>query len=98
MKRLAALILLALPTLSFAQSTEDAAATDGTEEVDADSGRRILRQKVTEVDFDGLDVNATLVKPTGVLVSERRRESFNSLIALRANFDSEMDASVDDMK
>jgi hypothetical protein len=31
-------------------------------------------------------------------VSERRRESFNSLIALRANFDSEMDASVDDMK
>jgi len=97
MKRLAALILLALPAVSLAQSTEDAATND-TEEVDADTGRRVLRQRVTEVDFDGLDVNAPLVKPSGVLVSERRRASFNSLISLRANFDAEVDASIDDMK
>ncbi|MDP2312050.1 MAG: hypothetical protein Q8P41_04030 [Pseudomonadota bacterium] len=89
MKRLV-LILLALPTFASAQETAP--------EIDEASGRQIIRQKAQEVDFDEVDVNAALNRPSFGYVAEARRETFNPLIRLRLDFNTEMDASVGDVK
>jgi len=78
---------------AFAQdsSTETTAGTD-------DSGQKVLYKKKTEIDFEGLDVNGELVKPSGMLLLDRKRASFNPLIKIRSDFNEEMAASVDEIK
>ena len=60
--------------------------------------RKIQYKQKTEIDFEGLDVNAALVKPAGSLVVERKKSSFNPLIKLRSNFNEEIDKSTDEIK
>ena len=60
--------------------------------------RKIQYKQTTQIDFEGLDVNATLVKPAGSLVLERKQASFNPLIKLRKDFNQEMDQSVQEIK
>ena len=80
------------PGMAFAQdSTETTAGTD-------DSGQKVLYKKKTEIDFEGLDVNGELVKPSGMLLLDRKRASFNPLIKIRSDFNEEMAASVDEIK
>lgn len=68
------------------------------EDADADSGRKVQYQKKTEIDFEGLDVNGELVKPSSALVLDRKKASFNPLIKLREDFNPEMEQSVDEVK
>jgi hypothetical protein len=81
------LALLAAP--AFAQDEEDEAAA---------AGRRVVYKSKTEIDFEAVEVAGELVKPQGALLLDRKRGSFNPLIKLRADFNDEMDASVDEIK
>ena len=65
------------------------------EEVD---GRKVQYKQKTEIDFEGLDVNGELVKPSGAMVLDRKKASFNPLIKLRADFNPEMEQSIDEVK
>jgi hypothetical protein len=79
---------------ALAQDTPPADTTAGTD----DSGQKVLYKKKTEIDFEGLDVNGELVKPSGMLLLDRKRASFNPLIKIRSDFNEEMAASVDEIK
>lgn len=63
-----------------------------------DDGRKIVYKSKTEIDFEGLDVEAALVKPQSALVLERKKASFNPLIKLRTNWTEEIDQSTDEIK
>ena len=77
---------------AFAQdSSETTAGTD-------DAGQKVLYKKKTEIDFEGLDVSGELVKPSGMLLLDRKRAAFNPLIKIRSDFNEEMAASVDEIK
>ena len=45
-----------------------------------------------------LDVNGELVKPSGAMVLDRKKASFNPLIKLRSDFNPEMEQSIDEVK
>lgn len=68
------------------------------DEVDADSGRTIKYKERTEIDFEGVNVDGELVKPSGALLMEVKRSQFNPLIRMRENFDKEMRQSIDEVK
>ena len=76
---------------AFAQDSETTAGTD-------DAGQKVLYKKKTEIDFEGLDVSGELVKPSGMLLLDRKRAAFNPLIKIRSDFNEEMAASVDEIK
>jgi len=61
-------------------------------------GQKVIYKEKTEIDFEGLEVAGELVKPTGALLLDRKRASFNPLIKLRTDFNDEMDRSVDEIK
>lgn len=65
---------------------------------DEDEDRKVVYKERTEIDFEGLDVSGELVKPSGALLLDRKKASFNPLIKLRTNFDEEMAQSVDEVK
>ncbi len=90
MKRIS-LLLMALAVLA----PSSALAQD---DVDSDSGRRIVYKQKTEIDFESLDVAGELVKPQGALLLDRKKGSFNPLIKLRSDFNDEMDQSVNYVK
>ena len=77
-------MLLSLSTTTHADETED--------------GRQIVYKQKTEIDFEGIELQGTLVKPQGALLLDRKRASFNPLIKLRTDFDQEMNKSVDEIK
>jgi hypothetical protein len=58
----------------------------------------VIYKQITEIDMTGVGVSATVEKPSGALVSQPRRPSFNPMIKLRADFDAEMDRSVDEVR
>lgn len=58
----------------------------------------IKYQERTEIDFESVDVNGELVKPEGILTTERTTAVFNPLIKLRYDFNEEMSQSVNDIK
>ncbi len=60
--------------------------------------RKVVYKQKTEIDFEGLNVDAALVKPAGSFVLERKQASFNPLIKLRSNFNEEIDKSTDEIK
>lgn len=63
-----------------------------------DSEPIIKYQERTEIDFESVDVNGELVKPEGILTTERTTAVFNPLIKLRYDFNEEMSQSVNDVK
>jgi hypothetical protein len=75
-----------------------ASAQDDTTPGTDDSGQKVLYKKKTEIDFEGLDVSGELVKPSGMLLLDRKRAAFNPLIKIRSDFNEEMAASVDEIK
>ena len=62
------------------------------------SSEKVLYKSTTEIDFEGLDIDAEIVKPQGSLVLERRRAAFNPLIQLRINWNEEIAQSTDYVK
>ncbi len=81
-------VLLASP--GMAQTEDDDTAPP--------EGRRKVYRAVTEIDMEEIDLEAAMVKPTGVLSLERVRARFNPMINLRADFNREMDGSVDEVR
>ena len=59
---------------------------------------KVIYKERTEIDFEGVEVAGELVRPQGTLILDRKRAQFNSMIKLRADFDDEMDKSVDEIK
>ena len=79
-------LLLSLPAIAEDEkksSTED---------------RAVIYKQRTEIDFEGLEIEGQLVKPSGALVLDRKAGSFNPLIKLRTDFNEEMAKSVDEIK
>lgn len=68
------------------------------QDTDDDSGRQVKYKSRTEIDFEGVDVSGELVKPSGSLLLDRRKATFNPLIQLRENFNPEMRESVNEVK
>lgn len=60
--------------------------------------REIKYKERTVIDFEGVDVSGELIKPSGALLMDVKREQFNPLIRLRENFNDEMRASIDEVK
>lgn len=52
----------------------------------------------THVEFTGVEVDGEVVKPGTSLISEARRAEFAPMISLRADFNAEIDQSVDQVK
>jgi hypothetical protein len=78
------LIALLTSTLSFAD--------------DDQKDRKIIYKEKTEIDFEGIEIAGALIKPQGTLILTRHSAHFNPLIKLRADFDKEMNDSVNEIK
>lgn len=84
--------------LLFVSTLVGSVAFAQDEDVDQESGRQIKYKERTEIDFEGVDVSGELVKPSGALLMDVKRNQFNPLIRFRENFDAEMKHSVDEVK
>jgi hypothetical protein len=89
-RSLALFALLTLP--AFAQ--DDSA--DDTLPPDAD--RRTRYSDVTHIDFEKLDVEATLEGPGIEWFNERTGGTFHPFIRVRTNFDDMMEQSIDEVR
>lgn len=69
----------------------------GDEDV-AKEDRVVTYRKRTEIDFEGLEVEAVLQRPQSALVIERKKASFNPLIRLRTDWSDAMAQSVEEIK
>jgi len=63
-----------------------------------EKGERVVYKNKTEIDFEDLEIEGILQKPQSALVLERKKAQFNPLIQLRANFNAEIQESVDEIK
>ncbi len=89
-RTLALFALLTLPAMAQEEPID--------ETLPPDSDRRTRYQSVTHIDFEKIDVAATLEGPGIDLISEPHREGFNPLIRLRGNFNDMMDQSVAEVR
>ena len=62
----------------------------------ADEGEpaQVVYERVTILDLPEVSVDATVFRPDGVRISERRPQQFASMVVLRADFDDELAKSV----
>lgn len=77
------------------------AAAAPSPEVDPDLNlvpERVVYAARTEVDFDGVELDAHVVRPDCVLIPEPRRPGFTRLILLRSDFRDAIDATADGVR
>ncbi len=67
-------------------------------EVDGTSGPAVAYPAQTLMDFEVVEVDGVMQKPSGIWHQELVRQKFNPLIRVRQSFDAEMSSSVDDIK
>ena len=91
-------LALALGSVGFYAKPARADDVNATEDVDPDSGRKVSYKSKTEIDFEGLDVEGEMVKPSSALVLDRKKAAFNPLIKMRENFNPEMDESINEVR
>ena len=58
----------------------------------------IVYQERTEIDFESVDIEGQLVKPEGILTTERVSATFNPMIRLRLDWDDEITSSVNEIE
>jgi hypothetical protein len=63
-----------------------------------DSAGKVVYKQQTEIDFDDLEIEGVLERPSSQLLQERKGAKFNPLIKLRENWDPEMEQSIDEIK
>ena len=80
-------LMLALPGLALAQEAEGQTRD-----------REVHYPAVQTLDFDALDVRASVERPRVQLTIIRIESSFPSLFKLRTDFDAEMKRSVTDVR
>lgn len=68
------------------------------EDTVSDEERKITYKQKTEIDFEGLDVQGEIVKPSSALVLERKGATFNPLVKIRTDWNDEIEQSVDEVK
>jgi len=85
LRKLLIISLIFLPHSAFAQDEEE-------------GDRKVVYQKRTEIDFEGLEVEGVLQKPQSSLIIERRQASFNPLIELRQDFNDKIEENTDEIK
>ena len=66
--------------------------------VSPDEDRKVVYKQRTEIDFEGVEVEGSLVRPQGSLILDRKKGSFNPLIRLREDFEPELNNSVNLIK
>ncbi len=84
------LLSLALPALA---APEAAPREDVTLE-----GRLIRYRERDEIDFEELEVSATVQRPGVIAVTEHYRPGFRSLVKIREDWNDEVASSVDEVK
>lgn len=70
-------------------------AEDGTEDV---GDRKVIYRQKTEIDFEGVEVEGVLVKPSSSLVLERKKAAFNPLVKIRTDWDDMIEESIGEAK
>jgi hypothetical protein len=70
----------------------------GDDNLDEDSDRKIIYKQRTEIDFESLEVEGVLVKPSSSLVLERKKAAFNPLVKIRTDWNDMIEESIDDAK
>lgn len=63
-----------------------------------DNEDEVRYEKETEIDFEDLEIEGSLVKPQGALLIDRPIATFNPLIKLRKDFNPEISTSVNEVK
>lgn len=89
-RRLAVFTLAFVALPAFAQQEEPPQTTP--------DGRPIQYDLRQEVEFDILEVDGEIVKPSITAFEERTSAQFGSLFNVRTNFDAELDASTSQVK
>lgn len=64
---------------------------------DNEEGKVVYKQK-TEIDFEELEIEGTLERPSSSLIQDRKSAKFNPLIKLRENWEPEINQSIGDIK
>ena len=64
----------------------------------SDPDPTVIYKKETSIDFEGLEIEGQLIKPSGATINERKPAPFNPLIQLRTDFNHEMRASINEIK
>ena len=59
---------------------------------------KVVYKERTEIDFEAVDIEGTLKKPQGTLISESNRAMFNPLIRIREDWSKEMLDSLNDIQ
>ena len=67
-------------------------------EDDDNSDRKVVYKQKTEIDFEDLEVEATLQKPQSALILERKKASFNPLVKIRTEWSDEIERSTEEVK
>lgn len=70
----------------------------GDDNLDEDSDRKIIYKQRTEIDFESLEVEGVLVKPSSSLVLERKKAAFNPLVKIRTDWVDMIEESIDEAK
>ena len=73
-----------------------AAAAEPTEE--SEQGKEPVYSSKTEIDFEGLEIEGVLQRPTGTLVLDRKSVRFNPMIKLRTEWDDQVEESIGHIK
>ena len=75
-----------------------ALASDNDVSLDETSDRKVIYRQKTEIDFEGLDIEGTLVKPSSSLILERKKAAFNPLVKIRTDWNDMIEESIDEAK
>lgn len=60
--------------------------------------RKIVYKQKTEIDFESLEVEGTLLRPSSALVLERKQAAFNPLVKIRTDWNDLIEESIDEAK
>ncbi len=75
-----------------------ALASDSDASLDESSDREVIYRQKTEIDFEALDIEGILVKPSSSLILERKKAAFNPLVKIRTDWNDMIEESIDEAK
>lgn len=75
-----------------------AALANDTDDQDETSDRKVMYRQKTEIDFEGLDIEGEMVRPSSSLILERKKADFNPLVKIRTEWNDEIELSIDEAK
>lgn len=63
-----------------------------------ESDRKVVYKQKTEIDFESLDVEATIQRPQSSLILERKKSAFNPLVKIRSDWDDLIQEGIGEAK